>query len=123
MALLRSDVLSVETVTVQAKSAELDRQRLARLFDDHAASIRGLVGARCGDWALADDITARTFLDAAEQLAKGRAGDVTRRWLHVVALRRSSITGVVMDERVDSSSGYRTTADRPILIRPWTIPS
>ena len=88
VALLRSDVLGVETVTVQPRSAELDRQRLARLFDDHAAGIRGLVGARCGDWALADDITARTFLDAAEQFAKGRAGDVTRRWLHVVALRR-----------------------------------
>jgi len=73
---------------VQPERSQLDRQRLAKLFDDHAARIRGVVGVRCGDWALADEITARTFLDAAEQVAKGRADDVTTRWLHVVALRR-----------------------------------
>lgn len=88
MAAVRSDVLGVETVTAPRGSAELDRERLASLFDDHAAAIRGMVGTRTGDWSLADEITARTFLDAAEHIAARGADQVSRGWLHVVALRR-----------------------------------
>ena len=65
-----------------------ERQALAALFRANSSRINGLLIARCGDRALAEELTAQTFEAAAVQYARHRGDDVTPAWLTTVALRR-----------------------------------
>lgn len=64
------------------------RRGLSTCFRDHHALVNGVVYDRCGDPALAEEITAQTFEAAARHFASGRGSDVTAAWLTVVAKRR-----------------------------------
>jgi RNA polymerase sigma factor (sigma-70 family) len=61
---------------------------LTECFRLHQAFVNGLVYDRCGDVALAEEVTAQTFEAAAVRFAQGRGGEVTPAWLAVVARRR-----------------------------------
>jgi RNA polymerase sigma-70 factor (ECF subfamily) len=62
--------------------------RLARLFDDCYERIRRYCAVRAGSDAVAADVTADTFADAARALARDPGADVDQAWLYMVARRR-----------------------------------
>lgn len=64
------------------------RRGLSACFREHHGLVHGVVYDRCGDPALAEEITAQTFEAAARQFACGHGGEVTPAWLTVVAKRR-----------------------------------
>jgi RNA polymerase sigma factor (sigma-70 family) len=64
------------------------RRALSDCFRQHEPLVHGVAFGRCGDPALAEEITAQTFEAAARQFAKGRGHEVTAAWLTVVAKRR-----------------------------------
>jgi RNA polymerase sigma-70 factor (ECF subfamily) len=61
---------------------------LTDCFRRHQAFVNGLVYDRCGDAAVAEEVTAQTFEAAAVRFAQGRGDEVTPAWLAVVARRR-----------------------------------
>ena len=61
---------------------------LTDCFRRHQAFVNGLVYDRCGDAAIAEEVTAQTFEAAAVRFAQGRGTEVTPAWLAVVARRR-----------------------------------
>ncbi len=64
------------------------RRGLATCFRDNQSLVHGVVLDRCGDTAVAEEITAQTFEAAARRFARGRGREVTAAWLVVVAKRR-----------------------------------
>jgi RNA polymerase sigma-70 factor (ECF subfamily) len=61
---------------------------LSDCFRRHQAFVNGLIYDRCGDAAIAEEVTAQTFEAAAVRFARGRGDEVTPAWLAVVARRR-----------------------------------
>lgn len=55
------------------------------LYDDALPHVYGYLRARCGDSALAEDLTADTFLAAIGQARRGAVDDVTTAWLVGIA--------------------------------------
>lgn len=64
------------------------RAKLVALFDAEFDSVFRFVLARSGDRAVAEDVTAETFLAAANGLVSGSEESIGRPWLFVVARRR-----------------------------------
>jgi RNA polymerase sigma-70 factor (ECF subfamily) len=65
-----------------------DRDALSALFDAEFGGIYGFLVARCGSTAVAEDVAAETFVEAARAVTAGRIAEVTRSWLYMVARRR-----------------------------------
>jgi len=61
---------------------------LTDCFRTYQAFVNGLVYDRCGDAAIAEEVTAQAFEAAAVRFAQGRGDEVTLAWLAVVARRR-----------------------------------
>lgn len=61
------------------------RQALVELFDDGLAAVYGYLKPRCGDFALAEDLAAETFLAACDSVELGRVKEVTIAWLIGIA--------------------------------------
>jgi RNA polymerase sigma-70 factor (ECF subfamily) len=61
---------------------------LLALYPRALPAVYGFVLGRCGDTALAEDLTAETFLDAVRAVRAGTVPDLTIGWLIVVARRR-----------------------------------
>ena len=59
--------------------------RLLELYDDVLPQVFGYVLSRCGEVALAEDITAEAFLAAATALRDGKVDHLTVGWLVTVA--------------------------------------
>lgn len=79
-----------ETIDTSDHHAHRDEGelRLARLFDESYERIRRYCAVRAGSDAVAADVTADTFADAARALARDPAADVAEAWLFMVARRR-----------------------------------
>ncbi len=65
-----------------------DSAALAALFDANVDDLYRYCLARCGSETIADDATSEAFFAAARLFAAGRAAEVDRPWLYVVAKRR-----------------------------------
>ncbi len=61
---------------------------LAHAFDQWSPRVYGFVIARCGDDALAADVTSEVFLAAARAIGSDRPEQVTLPWLLATARRR-----------------------------------
>ncbi|MBO0771278.1 MAG: sigma-70 family RNA polymerase sigma factor [Actinobacteria bacterium] len=61
------------------------RGRLLALYDDALPQVYGYLLGRCGQRATAEDLTAETFLAAADALRADAAAPVSRAWLIGVA--------------------------------------
>lgn len=62
--------------------------QLVDAFDQWAPRVNGFVLARCGDEALAADVTSDVFVAAARAIAGNRPDQVTLPWLLATARRR-----------------------------------
>ncbi len=58
---------------------------LLAIYDDAVGEVFGYLRARCGGSALAEDLTAETFLAAVGQIRRGRVDEVTVAWLIGIA--------------------------------------
>lgn len=85
-------------ITPERANVDENRDALAALFHCQFDDVYRFCLARSGDRSIADDIAAETFLAASKQFAAGRADEVTRPWLFVVA-RRKLIDKWRRDER------------------------
>lgn len=61
---------------------------LLELYPAALPQVYGFLLARCGDQALAEDLTAETFMDAVSAVQKASVETITVGWLIVVARRR-----------------------------------
>lgn len=61
---------------------------LTSLFAAEADRVFGFLLARCGSRAIAEDLTAETFIAAQCRFAEGRGHEIGRGWLFTVARRR-----------------------------------
>jgi Sigma-70 region 2 len=58
--------------------AAVERGRtLGELYDQALPEVYGYLKPRCGDFALAEDLTAETFLAACDAVDRQQVGDVT----------------------------------------------
>lgn len=73
---------------------------LLAIYDDAVGEVFTYLRARCGARALAEDLTADTFLAAVGQIQRGRVDEVTVAWLIGIARHK------LLDE-------WRRTARRP----------
>ena len=55
------------------------------LYDRALPEVYGYLKLRCGDFALAEDVTAETFLAACDAVDRAQVGDVTVAWLIGIA--------------------------------------
>lgn len=67
---------------------DVSRRSAAQLFDDHFDVVYRFCLSRTADPALAEDVAAQTFYEAARRLASDPTDPIDRRWLFVVAKRR-----------------------------------
>ena len=74
--------------------------RLLEIYDDAVGEVFTYLRARCGNRAVAEDLTADTFLAAVGQIRSGRVDRVTIAWL----------IGIARHKLVDE---WRRTARRP----------
>lgn len=58
---------------------------LLDIYDTALPAVYGYLKPRCGDDALAEDLTAETFLAACDAVQRGRVDDVTVAWLIGIA--------------------------------------
>ena len=58
---------------------------LVELYDRALPEVYGYLKLRCGDYALAEDLTAETFLAACDAVDRAKVGDVTVAWLIGIA--------------------------------------
>ena len=58
---------------------------LLAIYDDAVTEVFAYLRARCGNRALAEDLTADTFLAAVGQIRRGRVDHVTTAWLIGIA--------------------------------------
>ncbi len=72
----------------EATKAQLAAVHLLDLYPRALPAVYGFVRSRCGDTALAEDLTAEVFLDAVRAVRAGTVADLTVAWLIVVARRR-----------------------------------
>jgi RNA polymerase sigma-70 factor, ECF subfamily len=63
-------------------------ESLLGLYDRALPQVYGYLHGRCGSTALAEDLTAETFLAAVAAVQRGTATDVSIGWLITVARRR-----------------------------------
>ena len=63
-------------------------EELVALYRSALPEVYGFVLARCGDPALAEDLTADTFMSAVSAVRSGAIDPITTGWLVVVARRR-----------------------------------
>ena len=77
----------MEVIAVEQEH-QTGQRELIRLFRERSARVHGFVLARCGDSAVAEDVTAQTFEAAAVRFARGRGDEVSEAWLTTVAQRR-----------------------------------
>ena len=73
---------------------------LMRIYDDAVGEVFAYLSARCGGRALAEDLTADTFLAAVGQIRRGKVETVTIAWL----------IGIARHKLVDE---WRRSARRP----------
>lgn len=64
------------------------RSDLERLYEREVATVHGFLRVRCGSTAVAEDLTAEVFVNAAQRFAQGRGDEITTGWLITVARRR-----------------------------------
>ena len=74
--------------------------RLLAIYDDAVGEVFTYLRARCGNRALAEDLTAETFLAAVGQIRRDRVDEVTVAWLIGIARHK------LLDE-------WRRSARRP----------
>jgi RNA polymerase sigma-70 factor (ECF subfamily) len=72
----------------EPKTAQLAAEHLLDLYPRALPAVYGFLCSRCGDTALAEDLTAEAFLGAVRAVHAGTAGEITVGWLIVVARRR-----------------------------------
>ena len=58
---------------------------LLDIYDTAVPAVYGYLKPRCGDDALAEDLTAETFLSACDAVQRGKVDDVTVAWLIGIA--------------------------------------
>ena len=58
---------------------------LVDLYDRALPEVYGYLKLRCGDYALAEDLTAETFLAACDAVERAKVSDVTVAWLIGIA--------------------------------------
>lgn len=78
----------VEAMAATEWDDERRRSVLVDLFDAHSGRVNGFVYARCGDSAVAADVTADVFLAAARAVGGDDPAQVTLPWLLATARRR-----------------------------------
>jgi RNA polymerase sigma-70 factor (ECF subfamily) len=61
---------------------------LGELFEREGDRVFGFLLARCGSRAVAEDLTAETFLSAGRRFTEGKSHEVSTGWLITVARRR-----------------------------------
>lgn len=71
-----------------APARDTSRQSLERLFRSNVDQLYGFLISRCGSEHLAEELTARTFEEAARVFARGDGQAVDRSWLFTVGRRR-----------------------------------
>ncbi|MEO0493371.1 MAG: RNA polymerase sigma factor [Actinomycetota bacterium] len=64
---------------------DADPARLADLYDDAVVEVFRYLRGRCGSDGLAEELTSATFVQAALEVAKGLAPDLSVAWLITVA--------------------------------------
>ncbi|HZC39809.1 MAG TPA: RNA polymerase sigma factor [Streptosporangiaceae bacterium] len=84
-----------------ARGEARGRGRLLALYDDALPQVYGYLLGRCGQRATAEDLTAETFLAAADALRADAAAPVSRAWLIGVARHKLADhwRGVARSER------------------------
>jgi RNA polymerase sigma-70 factor (ECF subfamily) len=73
---------------VTADPALTDGEELMALYRSALPEVYGFLLARCGDRALAEDLTADTFMSAVSAVRSATVDTITTGWLIVVARRR-----------------------------------
>ncbi len=92
---------------------------LASIFDEAADAVYSFLLRRCGDRAVAEDLTGATFEAASRRFDQGRGQEVTTAWLVTVARRRLIDHWRTMAvhergvERLARAAVATTTEDRP----------
>jgi RNA polymerase sigma-70 factor (ECF subfamily) len=80
-------VFDDEGVTAERAHPDLGEELIA-LYRSALPEVYGFVLARCGDPALAEDLTADSFMSAVSAVRSGVVNTITTGWLVVVARRR-----------------------------------
>jgi RNA polymerase sigma-70 factor, ECF subfamily len=70
---------------VEAVPGRDQRRALVALYDDALPDVYGYLVSRCGSAAVAEDLTAETFLAAAAAVRKGTVAELRVAWLIAVA--------------------------------------
>ena len=75
-------------MTTIEHQTQRSRRALQTLYRTEVGAVYGYLLARCGSRPVAEDLTAETFLNAADRFAQGDGDDITGAWLMTVAKRR-----------------------------------
>src|SRR5215469_3154224 len=62
-----------------------DRSAFLAFYDDALPQVYGYLSARCGNRAVAEDLTAETFLAAVDAVRKAQPPPMSRAWIMGVA--------------------------------------
>jgi RNA polymerase sigma-70 factor (ECF subfamily) len=93
-------------------------ERLRALFDTALPAVYGYLIARCGGVAVAEDLTAETFLAAADAVRRDGAAPVSTPWLIGVA-RHKLVDHWRRQAREERS--LRAASDPDALDDPWDV--
>jgi|SRR5262245_1808564 len=101
----------------KATTAQLAAERLLDLYPRALPAVYGFLSSRCGDTALAEDLTAEAFVDAVRAVQKGTADEITIGWLIVVARRR--LVDHWRHQAVEDRHLQRVGQDAADAVDPW----
>ena len=101
----------------EAKTAQMAAEHLLDLYPRALPVVYGFLCSRCGDTALAEDLTAETFFDAVRAVQAGSSGEITVAWLIVVARRR--LVDHWRHQAVEDRHLQRVGQDTPDSVDPW----
>jgi RNA polymerase sigma-70 factor (ECF subfamily) len=101
----------------KATTAQLAAERLLDLYPRALPVVYGFLCSRCGDAALAEDLTSEAFHDAVRAVQKGTGDEITIGWLIVVARRR--LVDHWRHQAVEERHLQRVEHDEVDAVDPW----
>lgn len=90
---------------------------LLELYPRALPTVYGYVRTRCGDTAVAEDVTADAFVDAVRAIQAGTVAGISVGWLIVVARRR--LVDHWRRQAVEERHLRQVRQDTPEVVDPW----
>ena len=90
---------------------------LLELYPRALPAVYGYVRGRCGDTAVAEDVTAEAFVEAVRAIQAATVAEITVGWLIVVARRR--LVDHWRRQAVEQRHLRQVLPDAPEVVDPW----